>query len=195
VQVKGVRSASPFRQRQFERSFSFELSIFPPITETFRACRLTKVKILLSERRSAARREGRARHSVRAVVRETGRSSLQPAARRGLRALPKHRWQAISGPIDPHPIFRPFAQTFTDGIHQDVARLFLQLLMVAQSMVKKSRCHSTPNLPATNFFQFFTVVFIPGRHVCHDCARALRSRRRPCPPGKVDSFLAAHILS
>ncbi len=40
-------------------------------------------------------------------------------------------------PIDPHPVFRPFAQALADGIHKDVTRLLVHFVMVAQAMIEE----------------------------------------------------------
>src|SRR5689334_2204909 len=73
--------------------------------------------------------DGRARTPLRADVR-----CWTCAAGKGLPALPEG---AIGRPIDPSPILGASAQPFPYRIHQDVTRLFLQLLIVAQAMVKK----------------------------------------------------------
>ena len=72
----------------------------------------------------------------------------------GLRALPAiEQWgRTIIRAVNPHPIFHPFTQTFVDGIHQDVFRLFLQLMMVAQPVVKKIPLPFNPKLDGHELF-------------------------------------------
>ncbi len=52
-------------------------------------------------------------------------------------SVPQHWRRAIIWAVDPYPIFHPFTQSFADGVHQDVARLFFQLVLVAQAVVKE----------------------------------------------------------
>src|SRR5882724_3173853 len=80
--------------------------------------------------RSRVRFDGRARHSVRAVLLE------YHSARRGLRALPMRR-RAIVRAIYPQPIFNSLAQSFANRIHQDVAGFLVQFVMVAQAVIAK----------------------------------------------------------
>ena len=51
--------------------------------------------------------------------------------------IAKHgRWSVVRA-INPNPIFDAFAQFFANGIHQDVAGLFIQLVLIAQAMVEE----------------------------------------------------------
>ena len=49
----------------------------------------------------------------------------------------KQGWRPVIRMINPRPILRSFAQSFANRIHQDVAGLLLQFMMVAQAVVEK----------------------------------------------------------
>lgn len=116
---------------------------------------------------------GRARHSVRAgfanqnaLVATGGAQSLarptHPASRTRTHPLAgcgapdlaaiQQGWRSVGGAINPHPIFHPFAQAFVNGIHQDVFRLFLQLVMVAQPVIEEIPLPCHPELDRHKFF-------------------------------------------
>src|SRR5205809_7670379 len=52
-------------------------------------------------------------------------------------ASSKERRRPVIRTINPHTILRSFAQSFANRIHQDVAGLLLQFMMVAQAVVEK----------------------------------------------------------
>jgi hypothetical protein len=77
-------------------------------------------------------------------------------------ALPEQRRRTVVWPIDPYPVFRPLTQAFADGIHQDVIRLLVHFVMVAQAMIEEVALPIHAVFPATYFFQFLITVVIPG---------------------------------
>jgi len=64
-----------------------------------------------------------------------GQRTARPTNAGGL--IPKHwRW-AVVGAINPNPIFNALAQFLTNGIHKDIAGLFVQFVLIAQTMIKE----------------------------------------------------------
>ena len=54
-----------------------------------------------------------------------------------MRSLPKRRRRSFRWAINPHPIFRAFTQTFADRIHQNVAGLLFQFVIIAKPVIKE----------------------------------------------------------
>ena len=52
-------------------------------------------------------------------------------------SISKHRRRTVIWAVNPNPIFNPLAQTFADGIQQNVTGLLQQLIGIPQAMVEK----------------------------------------------------------
>ncbi len=77
-------------------------------------------------------------------------------------SLAKQRRRAIVWTIDPQPVFGTLTQTLANGIHQDVTRLLLHFVMVAQAMIEEVALPIDAMFSGHILFQFLITVAIPG---------------------------------
>lgn len=95
----------------------------------------------------------------------------------------------------PNPVFRPFTQAFSDGIHQNVTGLFDQFMMGSQSVIKEIALPFNAQFKREEFFPIGNQDFHAGfAREGHDGVQVIRHQQaEPTMPGEF-GMIVCHRL-